>query len=507
VFASLERITQVMTVKPRYLVFLLFILLAGSDPIYAATKPVDPKVLHIINRLSFGPRPGDVQKVQSIGVERYIKEQLSPNSISESPNLNRQLSQLETHRLNTVEIRAYLNSSPQQTREQKQARQQKRNKILREAIKARLLRATNSQRQLQEVMVDFWFNHFNVHAGQGNTRIWVGSYEEEAIRPYALGRFRDLLGATAHHPAMLLYLDNWKNKASSRPGVTPKVNENYARELMELHTLGADGGYTQKDVIALARIFTGWGLINRGQQPSGKSLFYFDSKRHDLSDKVFLGHTIKGTGQAEGEQALDILARHPATARHISYKLAQYFVSDRPPTSLVDRLAKRYLQTDGNIRAVLETLFQSPEFWDKKYFNAKFKTPLQYTVSAVRATGMEIQYTLALSRNLEELEMPLYGCRTPDGYKNTQDVWLNSEAMNRRINFATALAGGRLTLLETANNPTKNKNINRVQRPDATQLINTLGNSLSPKTQSAIANSPPQLRAALVLGSPEFMRR
>lgn len=496
-----------MTVKPRYLVFLLFIFLAGSDPIYAATKPVDPKVLHIINRLSFGPRPGDVQKVQSVGVERYIKEQLSPNSISESPNLTRQLSQLETLHLNTVEIEEYLKTSPKPTREQKQARQKKKDKLLQQAIKARLLRATNSQRQLQEVMVDFWYNHFNVQAGKGNTRIWVGAYEQEAIRPYVLGRFRDLLGATARHPAMLVYLDNWQNKASSRRGVTPKVNENYARELMELHTLGANGGYSQKDVIALARIFTGWGLINRGQQPSGKSLFYFDSKRHDLSDKVFLGRTIKGTGQAEGEQALDILARHPATARHISYKLAQYFVSDRPPTSLVDRLAQRFLKTDGNIRAVLETLFQSPEFWDKKYFNAKFKTPLQYTVSAVRATGMEVKNTIPLSRTLEQLEMTLYGCRTPDGYKNTQDAWLSSEAMNRRLNFATELGSGRLPLLGTLNNPTKNKNINRLQPLDATQLVNTLGNSLSPKTQSAIANSPPELRPALVLGSPEFMRR
>ncbi|MBU7583370.1 MAG: DUF1800 domain-containing protein [Nostoc sp. TH1S01] len=496
-----------MTVKPRYLVLLLFILLVGSDPIYAATKPVDPKILHIINRLSFGARPGDIQKVQSLGVDGYIKQQLSPNSISEPPSLTRQLSQLETHGLNTVEIRAYTQTSPEPTPEERKAQEKKKGQILDEAIKARLLRATSSNRQLQEVMVDFWYNHFNVHAGKGNTPIWVGSYEQEAIRPYVLGRFRDLLGATAHHPAMLVYLDNWQNKASNRPNVTPKVNENYARELMELHTLGANGGYTQQDVIALARIFTGWGLINRDQQPTGKSLFYFDSKRHDVSDKVFLGRTIKGSGQAEGEEALDILARSPATARHISYQLAQYFVSDRPPASLVDRLAQRFRKTDGNIRAVLETLFQSPEFWDKKYFNAKFKTPLQYTVSAVRATGIEVNNTIPLSRNLEQLEMPLYRCLTPDGYKNTQDIWLNPEAMNRRLSFATALGSGRLPLLGTANNPPQNKSNNRVQPLDATQLINTLGNSLSPKTQRAIASSPPELKAALVLGSPEFMRR
>ncbi|MBD2300401.1 DUF1800 domain-containing protein [Nostoc sp. FACHB-190] len=496
-----------MTVKPRYLVLLLFILLVGSDPIYAANKPVDPKILHIINRLSFGAKPGEIQKVESLGVERYIKAQLSPNSISESPSLTRQLSQLETLNLNTVELRNYLKAPPQATPEEKKALQKKGGKILQEAVKARLLRATSSNRQLQEVMVDFWYNHFNVYSGKGNARYWVGAYEQEAIRPYALGRFRDLLGATAHHPAMLVYLDNSQNKASRRPGATPRVNENYARELMELHTLGADGGYTQQDVIALARIFTGWGIARPGQQTNGKSVFYFDPKFHDPNDKVFLGRTIKASGQAEGEQALDILAQSPATAHHISYQLAQYFVSDRPPAILVDRLAQRFRNTDGNIRAVLETLFQSPEFWDKKYFNAKFKTPFQYTVSAVRATGLEVNNTIPLSRNLEQLEMPVYGCRTPDGYKNTQDVWLNPEAMNRRLSFATALGSGRLPLLGIANNQPKNKSINPVQPLDATQLINTLGNSLSPKTQSAIAASPPELKAALVLGSPEFMRR
>ncbi|MBE9208594.1 DUF1800 domain-containing protein [Nostoc sp. LEGE 06077] len=496
-----------MTVKPRYLVLLLFILLVGSNPIYAATKPVEPKILHIINRLSFGVNPGDIQKVQSLGVEGYIKQQLSPNSISEPPSLTRQLSQLDTLRLNTVEVREYIKNSPQATPEEKKAQQRKGNKILPQAVKARLLRATSSNRQLQEVMVDFWYNHFNVHGGKGNARYWTSAYEQEAIRPYVFGRFRDLLGATAHHPAMLVYLDNAQNKGSSRRGVTPKVNENYARELMELHTLGADGGYSQQDVITLARIFTGWGIARPNQPTNGKSLFYFEPKFHDQSDKVFLGRTIKAGGKAEGEEALDMLARSPATAHHISYKLAQYFVSDRPPASLVNRLSQRFLKTDGNIRAVLETLFQSPEFWEQKYFNAKFKTPLQYTVSAVRATGMEVTNTIPLSRNLEQLEMPLYGCRTPDGYKNTQDVWLNPEAMNRRLSFATALGGGRVPLLGTVNNDPKSKSINRIQPLDATQLINTLGNSLSPKTQSAIASSPPELKAALVLGSPEFMRR
>ncbi len=318
-----------------------------------------------------------------------------------------------------------------------------------QAVQARLWRAVESPRQLQEVMVDFWYNHFNVFAAKGLDHLWVGAYEEQAIRPYALGRFRDLLGATAHHPAMLFYLDNWQNTAPNSPGVRGKqqgLNENYARELMELHTLGVDGGYTQEDVIALARILTGWGLGRPRGRDINKGGFFFDPKRHDFSDKVFLGQTIHGSGVAEGEEALDILARNPATARHISFELAQYFVADEPPSALVERLRKRFLDTDGDIRAVLDTLFHSPEFWDQKYYGNKFKTPYQYVVSAVRATDMKVVNVRPLYGMLMQLGMPLYGCLTPDGYKNTRDAWLNPDAMTRRIGFATALASGRLPL-------------------------------------------------------------
>ncbi|MBW4686525.1 MAG: DUF1800 domain-containing protein [Komarekiella atlantica HA4396-MV6] len=509
-----------MTVKPKYWVLSLFVLLGGIDPSNATSTPVDPKVIHIVNRLSFGPRPGDMQRVESMGVERYIQEQLSPNSISEPPSLTSQISQLETLRLNPVELLAYGKApSPEQKPSPEQIKVADRHarQVLNEAIQARLLRATSSSRQLQEVMADFWFNHFNVDAGKGHNGLWVGAYEQEAIRPYVLGRFRDLLGATAHHPAMLYYLDNFRNSAASRPDARGKIqglNENYARELMELHTLGVDAGYTQQDVIALARILSGWGLSRPEQETKNGSGFYFNPKHHDFSDKVFLGHTIKGSGEAEGEQALDILARSPATARHISYKLAEYFVSDRPPSALINQLAQRYLATDGNIREVLNTLFHSREFWDTKNFNAKFKTPYQYAISVVRATNINVKHVRPISiiDFLKQLAMPLYRCQTPNGYKNTEDAWLNPDAITRRLSFAIAIATANLP---PSGSPTKvdaKKMTPTQQRPpivtvDARQLSNTLGNSFSATTQNAIASSSPQIRTALILGSPEFMRR
>ena len=318
--------------------------------------------------------------------------------------------------------------------------------------------------------------------------------EEQAIRPNVLGKFRALLEATAKHPAMLYYLDNWQNKAPNRPAARGRfkgLNENYARELMELHTLGVNGGYTQQDVITLARIFTGWGFPPRRQGEAVQAEFYFDANRHDSSDKVFLGQTIKGSGMAEAEQALDILARHPATAHHISYKLAQYFVADEPPQSLVDKLAKRFQDTDGDIRAVLDTLFHSREFLDPKYYNAKFKTPYQYVISAIRATGMDVQNVRPVAGVLRQLSMQLYGCSTPDGYKNTQSAWLNPDAMLRRISFATTLAAGRFA----GSKPV-----------DAQQLSKTLGNNFSTQTKEVMESSDKQIQAALILGSPEFMR-
>jgi uncharacterized protein (DUF1800 family) len=270
-------------------------------------------------------------------------------------------------------------------------------------------------------MVDFWFNHFNVVRGKGPDHVLIGNYEDNAIRPYVMGRFRDLLGATAKHPAMSFYLDNWLSispTADSRarvPGTrktTAGLNENYARELMELHTLGADGGYSQADVTALARILTGWSMDPR-RAVNGQAFRYFPAL-HDYSDKVWLGRAVQVKGKAEGEWALDVLASGPATAHHLSYELAQYFVADDPPPALVDRLTQRFLATDGDIRAVLETLFKSPEFRDPTNFGAKFKTPYQYVVSVVRAGDVTVNNVRPLLAALNRMGMPLYGCQSPD---------------------------------------------------------------------------------------------
>ena len=494
----------------------------GTGSVLAAGVPDDVQALHVLDRLAYGPSPGDVQKIRAMGIDKYIEEQLTPDSIPLPESLSRKLDGLETLPMNPAQLFKEYGPPIKRNRQvdpeaAKEARQRARI-ILEQAAQARLWRAVESPRQLQEVMVDFWYNHFNVYAVKGLDHLWVGAYEEQAIRPYALGRFRDLLGATARHPAMLFYLDNWQNTAPGSPGARGKfqgLNENYARELMELHTLGVDGGYTQDDVIALARILTGWGIGRPRGRDNDKSGFVFDPKRHDFSDKVFLGRTIHGAGISEGEEALDILARHPATAHHIGYELAQYFVADDPPAALVNRLSRRFLDTDGDIRAVLDTLFHSPEFRDRKYYGNKFKTPYQYIVSAVRTAGVKVVNFRPLYGMLMQLGMSLYGCLTPDGYKNTRAAWLNPDAMTRRIGFATALASGRLPLGRPGYDSVAPRPDMGRQTPDrvpavdpvnAVTLADTLDNYFSAQTQSAIEAAPKPLRAAVILGSPEFMQ-
>ena len=476
-----------------------------------STEVENSKILHIINRLSFGATPGDVARVQEIGIDKYIQQQLTPESIPEPQSLKNKLSQLQTLGLTPAELHSQysVRRLPKPTPEIRKQRRKKQRLILQQAVKARLLRSSESPQQLQEVMVDFWYNHFNVYQNKGLTRLWIGAYEEQAIRPHVFGKFRDLLSATARHPAMLFYLDNWQNTApNNRPrGRFKGLNENYARELMELHTLGVDGGYTQADVINLAKIFTGWGFRRPGVKFKDGYDFYFNSQRHDFTDKVFLNQEIKGSGIAEGEKALDILATHPATARHLSYKLAQYFVADKPPQTLVDKLSKRYSETDGDIRAVLETLFKSPEFWDEKYYKAKFKTPYQYVISSIRATDTPINDFPRINSVLHRMGMPLYGNQSPDGYKNTQEAWLNPNGINWRLSFANTIGRGGLK----NRNRNRNNKQNQPRRPnkpvDSIELTNTLGNNFSPKTQEVISSSPPNQRAVIILGSPEFMYR
>jgi uncharacterized protein (DUF1800 family) len=521
------------------------------------------QALHVLNRLAFGPAPGDLERVTQMGASAWIAEQLHPERLALPSWLASQLATLRTPNETQREL---VQQYREMAKEAKQARQagtasadgskpatgegeERRRQIAAihvEAGEERLLQALHSPRQLEEVLVDFWFNHFNVFQGKGLDRVLVESYERQAIRPNVLGRFRTMLGATARHPAMLFYLDNWLSVAPGHqprrgPGGAAKaggLNENYAREVMELHTLGVDGGYTQQDVTELARILTGWTMLP--QQPrrrgvvdgmdrtaSGRadSIFGFDPERHDDGAKTWLGHGVAPGGQAEGEFALDVLARHPATARHIAFKLARRFVADEPAPALVDRLAGRFQDTDGDLRAVMQSLVDAPGFRDPR--PVKFKTPYQYVLSAVRASGIVTTNVKPLMAQLTQLGQPLYGCQTPDGYHDTEADWLNPSAITQRVNFATALASGRLPL-QRVDDPaappvpdgmkamerrtdramTRDQPVEGSTPPvDAAALLATLGPAISDTTRAAVASSQPALQAALVLGSPDFMRR
>ncbi|MBV9374151.1 MAG: DUF1800 domain-containing protein [Alphaproteobacteria bacterium] len=467
----------------------------------AAEQLPDRVVVHLLNRLAFGPTFEEFRQVKTFGVERYIAEQLNPDSIPEPIELRWRLAQLDTLRLNPVQLRQLYGPLRvlrgfRPNPELERAQRERVRIILRDASDARVLRALLSARQLQEVMVDFWFNHFNVFSGKGLDDVWIGNYEQQAIRPFVLGRFRDLLFATTKHPAMLVYLDNALSTAPGSPGARGRqmgLNENFAREVMELHTLGADGGYTQEDVVTLARVLTGWGVNPPDARFFPEHAAVFEGARHDYSPKVFLGHALQSHGKSEGEEALDILARSPATARHISYELAQYFVADEPPAALVERLAARFVETDGHIREVLRTLFASKEFWDSR--GAKYKTPYQFVISAVRAAGAPVGNVRPLIGAMDQLGMPLFGCLTPDGYKNTEDAWLSPDATTRRISFVTALVG------------TNPKVIGAAQSVGAERLEAIFGSSLSDATRTAIKEAPKGMHAALILGGPDFMRR
>ncbi|MGO9303710.1 MAG: DUF1800 domain-containing protein [Candidatus Korobacteraceae bacterium] len=342
-----------------------------------------------------------------------------------------------------------------------------------EVQSAKLLRAVYSDRQLEEVLTDFWFNHFNIFIGKGADRYLVTAYERDVIRPRVLGKFKDLLLATAQSPAMLFYLDNWQSEGPNsdaalgvpehskyprlgeiprpppRPQPSPQnnqqkrrngLNENYARELMELHTLGVNGGYTQQDVTQVARVFTGWTI----EEPRQGGDFVYRPRLHEPGEKIVLGHKIKDSGENEGREVLEILAHHPSTARFISTELAQRFVSDDPPRSLIDAMAKTFLKSDGDIRAVLETMFRSPEFWAPEAYRARVKTPFEFVVSSLRATQADITDPQPLLGTLNKMGMQLYGAQPPTGYSTKADVWVNSAALLDRMNFGLALAANRL---------------------------------------------------------------
>jgi uncharacterized protein (DUF1800 family) len=421
-----------------------------------------------------------------------------------------------------------------------------------ELMQAKLLRAIYSERQLEEVMTDFWFNHFNVFIGKGADRLLLPSYEQETIRPRALGKFEDLLVATAKSPAMLFYLDNWDSVGPNsmqalgiparpvrpygryryppprpRPNGNRKpnmgLNENYGRELLELHTLSVNGGYSQRDVTETAKVFTGW-TIDKPFQGGG---FEFDPRKHEPGPKFVLGHRIKPKGEGEGMELLHRLAASPQTAHFISLKLAERFISDNPPPALVDEMAKTFLKKKGEIREVLSTMFHSPEFWAGETYRAKVKTPLEFVVSAVRATGGDVRDAMPLVRQLNNMGMPLYGAQPPTGYSMKAETWVSSSALLNRMNFSLALTGGRI----------KGMTVNAAQvagtdssSPDSAALsamenaflagdvskqthdsIMTQARAPSPNAPDKKTNPPrpPDVAtmAGLLLGSPEFQRR
>jgi uncharacterized protein (DUF1800 family) len=524
-----------------YAAILCILALPGpsSRAIAAKAVPLDQKtIVHVLNRIGFGPGSGDVARVADMGLERFIEEQLHPERIDDGA-LTARLVDLTTVRMSSREISQQFEVPIMEARRERRraeaaagngragdsndtqkpvdaAQQQQSNRVVVELSEQKVLRAIYSQRQLQEVLTDFWFNHFNVDARKGPVRFMLTEYEREAIRPHVLGKFRDLLEATAKSPAMLFYLDNWmsadpngphpdmgsaRNPFGGRRPMPPAprpqnanaprgLNENYGRELMELHTLGVDGGYTQRDVTEVARAFTGW-TIERPRQGGG---YRFEARLHDPGKKVVLGHTIDAGGERDGEQVLDLLAKHPATARFVATKLVRRFVSDAPPASLVDRAAARFQKTDGDLREVMRTILTSPEFLGPEAYRAKVKTPFEFVVSAARTSSADIDDARLLVRTIQQLGMPLYQCQPPTGYKDTADAWVNTGALVGRMNFALALANGRMAPHVPAD-------------PQALADM-LLGGDVSASTQATItkAGNPSQM-IALTLGSPEFQRR
>jgi uncharacterized protein (DUF1800 family) len=651
--------------------------IANKDKRIPATTQMDEqqRALHALNRLAFGPRSGDVDRVAAMGVDKWIDQQLHPDKIDDHA-LDARLEQFRTLRMNAREMvenfpppavikavadgkqsmpsdparravyeaqleryeekkeqkqeaanadpssaggsgktaqmsdaqmsnddqarrredrlyadlkaedlldlppdqrmKAVLKMSPEdqraietslkgdkrdefmegmkpQQRETLMALNNPQQVVTTELVQSKLLRAIYSDRQLQEVMTDFWFNHFNVFIGKGADRYMLTGYERDVIRPHALGKFEDLLVATAQSPAMLFYLDNWlsvgpdsgfangipkrnNNYNWRRPPRPPRplpakqakgrrngLNENYGRELMELHTLGVNGGYTQKDVTEVARVLTGWTL----KEPRQGGGFVFEERMHEPGDKRVLGHRIKSGGEKEGREVLHILAHHPSTAKFISTKLAMRFVADDPPPALIARMSQTFLKKNGDISEVLKTMFNSPEFWARESYRAKVKTPLEFVVSAVRTSGAEVSDTMPLARQLQNLGMPLYGMQPPTGYSMKADAWVNSSALLGRMNFALALTAGKLKGIQVDVGQMPAAPTSPAD-PEATLTAletSFLGGNVSRQTHDTIAAQmndpkisqrqvndparPPNTSAiaGLLLGSPEFQRR
>ena len=477
--------------------------------------------LHIANRLGLGPAPGDLERIASAGFDEWLEKQLHPQPSQLPQSVESVLRSEPTFGKDCATLyaeyywKAQVSDFKSLPKEQKKELKKRAKRVLRETQTARLARAVGSPWQLQEALVDFWFNHFNVYEKKGLIKIWVGAYEEEAIRPHTLGRFSEILLATAKHPAMLIYLDNARNVAPepdfARGGMSPTpkgkgargINENYAREVMELHTLGVDGGYTQADVISLAHILTGWTVGAGADATSAAAInsyknrgaFRFAPHRHDPAPEKLLGRTFSGDNEDEGEAALLMLASHPATARHISFELAQYFVADEPETALVDAMADTFRSTGGDILSVVRTMVKHGEFMSPKNFGAKFKTPYRYVVSVARASGLNPSAVQPLNAVLEDLGQPLYGCTTPDGYACTQSAWLDPNGLLRRLKFAVRFGAGEYGAANDGSEPVNPEPLRAMLEP-----------VLSSATLSTLGHLPREKQAGAILGSPEFMR-
>lgn len=466
---------------------------------------VDPKVVHVVSRLTYGPAPGDLARVAAMGVGAFIDSQLAPDTVAEPKALETALDALPTESMDTIRLfreygppadaAAVAAAGGKPGADTMRQVFDRAEVVALEAARARLTRAILSNRQLDELMVAFWCEHFNLGASKGLAHLWVGSFEREAVRPNVLGKFVDLLAATARHPAMLIARGNWKNVVH-REGASGKrdaLDPTYAAVLIH-QTLGPGGPQKPADTVALARILTGWRVgAARGAADTGG--FYFDVDLHDPSDKLLLGRAVKGTGLGEGAAALDILAGHPATAKHLAHKLAVYFLADDPPAPLVARLAETFQKTGGDIRETLRTLFTSPAFFDPKFMANRFKSPLRQVVSAVRAVGGGAADTTALAGVLAAMGEPFYAADGPEGYPVAAKPWFTPEAVVGRVTFAGDLAAGRIPGLGLGPGP--------VSR-DA--LAATLGPGVSEATMQAARKVPAGVGAAVLLAAPEAMR-
>ena len=501
---------------------LLVAALAGCAPVPTVSpgmgQATDAQRYGLLNRLTWGANTSSAQAMAQMGLPAWLHQQLQPRDAVLPEPARASISAMTIHQTGLTDLVLKMEKQRKdadalkddtEKKAAQQAYQSELTRLSREAATRHLLRALYSPTQVQEQMAWFWLNHFNVHLYKHNLRAMLGDYEDSALRTHALGRFRDLLGAVTYHPAMLRYLDNEQNAAG-------RVNENFARELMELHTLGVDGGYAQKDVQELARVLTGLGVNLTPDMPTvrkelsrlyvRRGLFEFNPQRHDSAPKTLLGKTVAGEGLAEVEFALDTLARHPATARHVCRKLATFWLSDTPPQALVDRMAATWKATDGQIAKVLETLFSAPEFVTAPA--TKFKDPMRYVVSSVRlAYDDKVVLNVGPMLNwINRMGEPLYGRQTPDGYPMVASGWDSAGQLSTRFEIAKAIGSGSAGLFKT-DGPQPS------EKPAFPQLANALyfqaiQGTLGPATRAALEQAAsPQEWNTFLLASPEFMRR